>query len=76
MFQKNSVSMSKTIKFKAIQFSIDTQYNCQKRFYFKIFSLVKEGLTHLQRCSQCWFVEFYGISNFAGYLTPNPFLYK
>ena len=23
-----------------------------------------------------WFVGFYGISNFVGYLTPNPFLCK
>ena len=23
-----------------------------------------------------WFVEFYGISTFVGYLTPNPFLCK
>ena len=23
-----------------------------------------------------WFVGFYGISTFVGYLTPNPFLYK
>ena len=24
----------------------------------------------------CWLVGFYGISTFAGYLTPNPFLRK
>ena len=24
----------------------------------------------------CWFVGFYGISTFVGYLTPNPFLCK
>ena len=24
----------------------------------------------------CWSVEFYGISTFVGYLTPNPFLSK
>ena len=23
-----------------------------------------------------WYVGFYGISTFVGYLTPNPFLYK
>ena len=36
------VSMSKTVLFQTYQFSISTQFNCQKHFYFKLFSLVKQ----------------------------------
>ena len=43
---------------------MSTQFNCQKYFYFKLFSLVNK------------LFEFYGISTFADYLTPNLFLYK
>ena len=32
----------KTELFQTIQFSIRTQFNCQKQFYFKQFSLVKQ----------------------------------
>ena len=28
--------------FQTIQFSINTQFNCQKHFYFKLFSLIKQ----------------------------------
>ena len=28
-----------TLLFQTIQFSMSTQFNCQKRFYFKLFSL-------------------------------------
>ena len=31
-----------TVLFQTIQFSIITQFNCQKHFYFKLFSLVKQ----------------------------------
>ena len=32
---------------------------------------------HLQNCAiLVWFVGFYDISTFVGYLTPNPFLCK
>ena len=31
--------MSKTVLFQIIQFSVSTQFNCQKQFYFKLFSL-------------------------------------
>ena len=38
----------------------------------KYFTLARSPeLDHL-----VWFVGFYGISNFVGYLTPNPFSYK
>ena len=30
------------VLFQTIQFSISTQFNCQKHFYFKLFSLVKQ----------------------------------
>ena len=33
--------MSKPVPFQTIQFSISTQFNCEKHFYFKLFSLVK-----------------------------------
>ena len=28
--------------FQTIQFSMNTQFNCQKRFYFKLFSLIQQ----------------------------------
>ena len=31
-----------SVLFQSIQFSRSTQFNCQKRFYFKLFSLVKQ----------------------------------
>ena len=35
------------------------------------------GLVSLFKCiGLVWFGGFYGISNFVGYLTPNPFLCK
>ena len=34
--------LCKSVLFKTIQFSISTQFNCQKHLYFKIFSLVKQ----------------------------------
>ena len=30
------------VLFQAVQFSISTQFNCRKHFYFKLFSLVKD----------------------------------
>ena len=30
------------VLFHVIQFSISTRFNCQKHFYFKLFSLVKQ----------------------------------
>ena len=33
-----------SILFQTIQFSINTQFNCQKHFYFKLFSLFKQFL--------------------------------
>ena len=42
----STVSMSKSLPFLTIQFSMRTQFkckfNCQKHFYFKPFSLVKQ----------------------------------
>ena len=35
------------VQFQTIQFSISTQFNCQKRFYSKLFSLVKHFLFSL-----------------------------
>ena len=39
--------------------------------YFLLFAYFKEQLKSL-----VWLFGFYGISTFAGYLMPNPFLYK
>ena len=47
-FNISTVSMSKTIPFQAIHFSMNMQ-----PFYFKLFSFVKQGFTPLQRCSRC-----------------------
>ena len=33
--------MLKTVPFQTIQFSMSAQFNCQKHFYFKLFSLFK-----------------------------------
>ena len=41
-FSISSFSKLKTILFQAVQFSISTRFNCQKYFYFKLFSLVKQ----------------------------------
>ena len=34
--------LSKILLFQTIQFSISTQFKCEKHFYFKLFSLVKQ----------------------------------
>ena len=31
-----------SVLFQTIQFSMSTQFNCQKHFFFKLFSLVKQ----------------------------------
>ena len=46
-FSVNTVSMSKTVLFQIIQFSISTQFKCKyglivKKIYFKLFSLIKQ----------------------------------
>ena len=41
-FRISTVSMLKTVLFQAVQFSKSTQFNCQKYFYLKLFSLVKQ----------------------------------
>ena len=38
----NQFLYQQTVLFQTIQLSMNTQFNCQKRFYFKLFSLVKE----------------------------------
>ena len=38
----NPFLYKETILFETIQFSVSTQFDCQKHFYFKIFSLVKQ----------------------------------
>ena len=38
----NPFSYKWTVLFQTIQFRISTQFNCQKHFYFKLFSLVKQ----------------------------------
>ena len=43
-FSVSTVSMSKTVPFKATHFSISTQFNCQIRFCFELFSFVKQFL--------------------------------
>ena len=40
LFNAESIFM-KIVLFQTIQFNMSTQFNCQKRFYFKLFSLVK-----------------------------------
>ena len=37
-----SIIYNPTVLLPTIQFSISTQFNCQKHFYFKLFSLVKQ----------------------------------
>ena len=39
VYHKYTVSMSKTVLLQIIQFSISKQFQCQKQFYFKQFSL-------------------------------------
>ena len=47
-FTVSTVSMSKTVQFQIIQFSINTQFKCKysfivnKHFYFLLFSLAKQ----------------------------------
>ena len=47
-FSVSTVSMSKTVQFQTIQFSISTQFKCKyslivkKNFYFELFSLVEQ----------------------------------
>ena len=41
-FTLNTQFRYKTVLFQAVQFSISKQFNSQKYFYFKQFSLVKE----------------------------------
>ena len=38
----NPFLYKKSVLFQTIQFSMSTQFNCQKRYYFKLFSLVKQ----------------------------------
>ena len=38
----NSFLYKQIVLFQTIQFNISTQFNCQKHFYFKLFSLVKQ----------------------------------
>ena len=63
---------------------MNTQFNCQKYFYFKLFSLFKQLYITIQFSVSTvpmsktvgWLFGFYGISAFLSYLTPNPFLCK
>ena len=41
LFNAKSIFMQ-IVLLQRIQFSMSTQFNCQKRFYFKLFSLVKQ----------------------------------
>ena len=46
-FSVSTVSMTKTVPFQTIQFSVSPQFKCkytvyQNHFYFKLFSLVKQ----------------------------------
>ena len=36
------VAIQQTVLFQTIQFNISAQFNCQKHFYFKQFSLIKQ----------------------------------
>ena len=38
LFNAESIFIQKTVLFQIIQFSISSQFNCQKHFYFKLFS--------------------------------------
>ena len=44
LFNAKSIFIQKTVLFQTIQFSISRQFDCQKHFYFKLFSLVKQFL--------------------------------
>ena len=41
LFNAKSIFMQ-IVLFQTIQFSLNTQFNCQKHFYFKLFSLLKQ----------------------------------
>ena len=41
-FNVSKFSMSKTVPFQTTQFSLSTQFNCEKDFYFMLFSSVKQ----------------------------------
>ena len=41
LFNAKSIFMQPVL-FQTIQFSMNTQFNCQKHFYFKLFSLFKQ----------------------------------
>ena len=38
----NPILCKWSVLFQTIQFSMSTQFNCEKHFYFKLFSLVKQ----------------------------------
>ena len=40
----NQFLCRKSVLFKTIQFSMNTLFNCQKHFYFKLFSLFKRNI--------------------------------
>ena len=39
-----SIFIQKSVLFQTIQFSMSTHFNCQKHFYFKLFSLFRQFL--------------------------------
>ncbi len=41
-FMPNTFLQKQSVLFQTIQFSMSTQFNCQKTFYFKLFSFVKQ----------------------------------
>ena len=41
-YLRSNLFFMKILLFQTIQFSRNTQFNCQKHFYFKLFSLVKQ----------------------------------
>ena len=42
LFYPESIFMLKSVLFQTIQLSMSTQFNCQRHFYSKLFSLFKQ----------------------------------
>ena len=42
LFNAKSIFMQIIVLFQTIQFCMSTQFNCQKRYYFKLFILFKQ----------------------------------
>ena len=69
LFSAKSIFYEPAVLFQTIQFSISTQINCQKRFHFKLFSLVKQF--HL-KCLRSVGILRRDIETWRSLLSPKP----